>query len=125
MGRTLIVGGAGLATAWALARRGGSDDLLLEELARRWGRVPPAAPAAISQSSSGIRTRTSEGRFGKGPDGDVAGLFWAAGLGGHGRMCGAAAGGIAAVVLVGEALDDPAAAACDPGRLALASSAQP
>ncbi len=42
----------------------------------------------IAQVWSGIRTLTSEGRFQVGPDPDVAGLHWAAGLGGHGMSCG-------------------------------------
>ena len=40
----------------------------------------------------GLRTLTADGRFVLGPDSDVAGLAWAAGLGGHGMTAGAEVG---------------------------------
>jgi len=66
---------------------------------------------------AGIRTMTEDGSFVIGADPDVAGLFWAAGLGGHGMLCSPVVGEIASAILAGEPLADPAAAACDPARI--------
>jgi glycine/D-amino acid oxidase-like deaminating enzyme len=89
----------------------------------RW--LPGLAPARVARFWSGVRTLTSDGRFVIGADADLPGLFWAAGLGGHGMICGAVVGELAAACLMGETLIDPAAAACDPARFALAPSTPP
>lgn len=65
---------------------------------------------------SGVRTMTEDGSFVIGADPDVVGLFWAAGLGGHGMLCSPVVGEIASAILAGEDVSDPAAAACDPAR---------
>ena len=84
-------------------------------LAERW--LGGARPRA-ARFWSGIRTMTEDGSFVIGPDPDVAGLHWAAGLGGHGMLCSPVVGEIASALLAGEDLADPAAAACAPARLA-------
>ena len=44
----------------------------------------------------GLRTLSPDGRFVVGPDPDLAGLVWVAGLGGHGMTCGGEVGRLAA-----------------------------
>ncbi|MCZ6597024.1 MAG: FAD-binding oxidoreductase, partial [Planctomycetota bacterium] len=65
-----------------------------------------------------LRTMTEDSRFVLGPDPDIGGLFWVAGLGGSGMACGAEVGRLAAAMLAGEAEEDPLLAALEPGRLA-------
>ena len=60
---------------------------------------------------------SEDGSFVIGADPDVSGLFWAAGLGGHGMLASPVVGEIASAILAGEDLADPAAAACDPARV--------
>ena len=66
----------------------------------------------------GLRTLTADDRFAIGPDPDLAGLFWVAGLGGHGMGCGPEVGRLAAALLAGESGEDPLLHALDPARLA-------
>jgi D-arginine dehydrogenase len=49
----------------------------------------------------GMRTTTANGCFCVGPDPDRQGLFWVAGLGGHGMSCGIEVGRLAANMLTG------------------------
>jgi D-arginine dehydrogenase len=85
---------------------------------RRWLAGVDLARAA--RCWSGVRTMTSDGRFAIGPDPDVRGLHWAAGLGGHGMLCAPVVGEIAAAgLLEEEPVAGAAADACDPARLAL------
>jgi D-arginine dehydrogenase len=91
------------------------------ERAARW--LPglfadPTARPAILRWGSGMRTMTEDGSFVIGRDPGVAGLFWAAGLGGHGILTSPVVGDIASSMLAGEEVFDPAAAACDPARFA-------
>jgi D-arginine dehydrogenase len=74
------------------------------------------APARLEHLWCGMRTLTGDGRFAVGPDPDVEGLFWVAGLGGHGMCVGAEVGHMAARLLAGGAPDE-LARACDPARL--------
>lgn len=64
----------------------------------------------------GLRTMTADDEFAIGPDPDVTGLFWVAGLGGAGMGAGWAAGDLAAGMLTGER--DPLDVALAPARLA-------
>lgn len=66
---------------------------------------------------SGTRTFASDERFVIGPDPDVAGLHWVAGLGGHGITAGAAAGELAARQLLGLPHEARFARAFAPRRL--------
>ena len=83
--------------------------------------LPALADAGAAHLWCGMRTLTRDGRFAVGPDPDLAGLFWVAGLGGHGMVCGPEVGRIAARLLAeGDAAlaDEPDAALLDPARLA-------
>jgi glycine/D-amino acid oxidase-like deaminating enzyme len=90
-------------------------DLTLAK-SRRW--LPGFALPRVARCWSGVRTMTSDGRFAIGADPDVPGLYWAAGLGGHGMLCAPVVGEIAAARLLDEPVVDAAAASCDPARLA-------
>lgn len=76
----------------------------------------PLARPRAARFWSGVRTMTEDGSFVIGADRDVSGLFWAAGLGGHGMLCSPVVGEIASAILAGEDIADPAVAACDPAR---------
>jgi len=78
--------------------------------------LAPLADARAAHFWCGMRTFAADGRFAIGDDPDVEGLFWVGGLGGHGMVCGAEAGRIAAALLADE--DEPRADALAPGRLA-------
>jgi D-arginine dehydrogenase len=89
-------------------------------IAERAARLFPAlARASAARLWCGIRTLSADGRFALGPDPDLAGLFWVAGLGGHGMSAGLELGRLAAALLAGQALDPGLAQALDPARLAL------
>jgi len=83
--------------------------------------LPSHADAGEHNLWCGMRTLTDDGRFAVGPDPDVTGLFWVAGLGGHGMVCGPEVGRLAAALLCGETPQDEAVHALDPARLASAS----
>lgn len=87
--------------------------------------LPSHADARERNLWCGMRTLTEDGRFAVGPDPDVAGLFWVAGLGGHGMVCGPEVGRLAAALLCGETPQDGAAPALDPARLARTSDGAP
>ena len=55
---------------------------------------------ALARIWSGIRTHAHGGHFQLGPDPLVAGLYWVAGLGGHGMTCGIELGRRAAEALL-------------------------
>jgi D-arginine dehydrogenase len=82
--------------------------------------IPSHADAGERNLWCGMRTLTEDGRFAVGPDPDVAGLFWVAGLGGHGMVCGPEVGRLAAALLSGETPQDEALRAMDPARLVTA-----
>jgi glycine/D-amino acid oxidase-like deaminating enzyme len=67
---------------------------------------------------AGLRTHASDRRFVIGRDPDVAGLVWAAGLGGHGVTCAAAVGELAASAVLGRALPRELAEPFSPARFA-------
>jgi D-arginine dehydrogenase len=62
--------------------------------------IPALSEVSISRGWAGFRTLTPDGRFVIGWDGDVEGLFWVAGLGGHGMTTSAAVGRLAADLLL-------------------------
>jgi D-arginine dehydrogenase len=105
----------------ALAPLAEIRDLALAKAARWLRRT---GPLEVARCWSGVRTLTADGRFAIGPDPDVEGLSWAAGLGGHGMACSPVVGEIAAAGLCGEPRTD-AAAACDPARLAAEAVPRP
>ena len=72
---------------------------LLAEKARNY--FPQFADLPIMKSWAGLRTFAPDGRFVIGWDPGVGGLFWVAGLGGHGVTTSGAVGALAAKLLVG------------------------
>lgn len=66
--------------------------------------LPGTTGAGAAKFWAGLRTHAADRRFVIGRDPDVAGLVWAAGLGGHGVTCAAAVGELAASAVLGHAL---------------------
>lgn len=62
--------------------------------------IPAAANLGVARAWAGLRTLTPDDRFVIGPDPRRPGLFWLAGLGGHGISAGPLAGMVAADLLV-------------------------
>jgi D-arginine dehydrogenase len=62
--------------------------------------LPGLSNVAINKSWAGLRTLTPDGRFVIGWDPTVRGLFWVAGLGGHGVTTSSAVGALAADMIV-------------------------
>jgi glycine/D-amino acid oxidase-like deaminating enzyme len=62
--------------------------------------MPALSEVSISRGWAGFRTLTPDGRFVIGWDARVKGLFWVAGLGGHGMTTSAAVGRLAADLLL-------------------------
>jgi glycine/D-amino acid oxidase-like deaminating enzyme len=79
--------------------------------------LPDFADAAAAHLWCGMRTFAEDHEFVIGPDPELAGLFWAAGLGGHGMTTAPAVGALAADALLGRG-DPRERAAFDPGRAA-------
>jgi len=80
--------------------------------------LPGLADAGAAHFWAGLRTFAADHRFVVGPDPDLEGLEWVAGLGGHGMVCGAAVGELAAGALLDPARrDGPLARSLDPARL--------
>jgi D-arginine dehydrogenase len=80
--------------------------------------LPAHAHAGAAHFWCGLRTLTADDRFALGPDPDLRGLFWVAGLGGHGMTAGTEVGRLAASLLLGGAEDPELALALAPGRTA-------
>jgi len=74
------------------------------------------APAA--HFWAGLRTFAADDGFAVGPDPEVPGLWWSAGLGGHGMSASIGVGQLAAARLLETPHDAEVARALDPGRLA-------
>lgn len=79
------------------------DESVMEMLAEKIQRhLPSLSEVGIKKSWAGFRTLSADGRFIIGWDPAVDGLFWVAGLGGHGVTTSAAVGALAAdLVLAG------------------------
>ena len=87
--------------------------------------LPSLAEAGAAHLWCGIRTLTRDDRFAIGPDPDLSGLFWVAGLGGHGMTCGPEVGRLASARLLSRYAEPEVAAALDPARLVPPSGAVP
>jgi glycine/D-amino acid oxidase-like deaminating enzyme len=94
----------------------------LEKTARY---LPRFADLRAAHYWAGIRTLTHDDRFVIGRDGDVDGLAWVAGLGGHGMTCSAAIGRLAADLIRVGTSAHPAAAGVDPARFSRRASTAP
>ena len=80
-----------------------TDDSVEEMLAQKVDQHFPELPdLPIRNRWACLRTLSEDGRFVIGWDKSVKGLFWVAGLGGHGMTCSYAIGELAASLLVGE-----------------------
>jgi glycine/D-amino acid oxidase-like deaminating enzyme len=88
----------------------------IADKAARW--LPALGDAGIAQAWAGVRTFAPDDRFVIGPDPRLDGLFWVAGLAGHGVTCAPAIGRLAADWIAGAGSSDPAAEASAPARLA-------
>lgn len=86
--------------------------LAFDKAGRTLAREPRSAGSKLW---FGLRTFAPDARFTIGPDPDLAGLFWVAGLGGHGMGAGPEVGRLAAARLRGDP-PEPLAAAFDPAR---------
>ncbi len=94
------------------------DSTVLEAIADKTSRwLPEVAGAGAASFWAGLRTFAPDERFVLGPDPRLEGLWWTAGLGGHGITCAPAAGRITAAWLATGRPPAPEAEALAPGRL--------
>jgi glycine/D-amino acid oxidase-like deaminating enzyme len=97
-----------------------ADPAALELLSTKLARfAPPLADASVRRSWAGLRTFTPDRAPLVGPDPEQRGLYWLAGLGGHGMTGGLAAGELLAATVIGA--PHPLAAALDPARFSRGS----
>lgn len=83
--------------------------------AARW--LPALAEARVARSWAGMRTFAPDHRFVVGADPRLHGLYWAAGLGGHGITCAPLVGELAAQWVAEGASAHPSSSALAPDRL--------
>lgn len=83
--------------------------------AARW--LPSLGDARVSRAWSGMRTFAPDDLFVIGPDPRLEGLYWVAGMGGHGITCAPVIGSIAADWIAKGRSEHPAAAQLAPNRL--------
>lgn len=94
-----------------------TDPAVREQIALKAARHLPAfADAPAAHFWAGLRTLTEDDAPVIGDDPHVPGLFWLAGLGGHGMSISAAAGRVAAELLLGERVDAELESALRPER---------
>jgi D-arginine dehydrogenase len=89
--------------------------------ARIGGLLPDHADAGAAHFWAGMRTFAEDSSFAIGFDADIAGLFWVAGLGGHGMSTSIGVGRYAAALLAGEEVDPELERQLDPGRFSRAA----
>jgi len=90
----------------------------LERIAAKVSRwLPRFSDARIVKAWAGMRTFVPDEEFVIGADPRVEGLYWVAGLGGHGIACAPLIGRLAADWIVDGGSEHPAAAAFSPERL--------
>ena len=78
------------------------DETVQELLAEKiQNYIPALSRVSISKGWAGFRTLSADGRFVIGWDPKVKGLFWVAGLGGHGVTTSSAVGTLAAELILG------------------------
>ncbi len=94
------------------------DPAELERIAAKaahW--LPSLSDAGVGRAWAGMRTFSADQRFVLGADPRLRGLYWAAGLGGHGITCAPAVGRLAAEWIAKGGSSHPAAATLAPDRL--------
>jgi len=79
--------------------------------------LPSLSEAKVARAWSGMRTFAPDDMFTIGTDPRVQGLYWVAGLGGHGITCAPVVGSIAADCIFNGKSDHPAASGMAPERL--------
>jgi D-arginine dehydrogenase len=79
--------------------------------------LPSLGEAGAARIWAGMRTFAPDQRFVIGPDPRIGGLYWAAGLGGHGITCSPAIGSLAADWIVEGNSHHPSASLLSPSRL--------
>lgn len=83
--------------------------------ASQW--LPALADARVARAWAGMRTFAPDDLFVVGPDPRLQGLYWVAGMGGHGITCAPVVGSLAADWIADGASTHPAAATLSPRRL--------
>jgi D-arginine dehydrogenase len=83
--------------------------------ASRW--LPSLADDGVARAWSGMRTFAPDDLFVVGSDPRLPGLYWVAGMGGHGITCAPVVGSIAADWIADGKSDHPAASLLAPDRL--------
>jgi D-arginine dehydrogenase len=77
------------------------DEAVKEILAEKiHNHIPALSRVSIAKGWAGFRTLSDDGRFVIGWDPEVAGLFWVAGMGGHGVTSSSAVGNLAADLIL-------------------------
>jgi D-arginine dehydrogenase len=79
--------------------------------------LPSLADARVARAWAGMRTFAPDDLFVVGPDPRLEGLYWVAGMGGHGITCAPAVGTVAADWIAEGKSMHPAAAKLAPDRL--------
>ncbi len=79
--------------------------------------LPSLSDARVARAWAGMRTFAPDDLFVIGPDPRLKGLYWVAGMGGHGITCAPVIGSLAADWIADGASNHPAAATLAPGRL--------
>jgi D-arginine dehydrogenase len=79
--------------------------------------LPSLADARVARAWAGMRTFAPDDLFAIGPDPRIQGLYWVAGMGGHGITCAPVIGALAADWIADGNSNHPAAAMLTPGRL--------
>jgi D-arginine dehydrogenase len=95
-----------------------TDHAEVEQIAAKaahW--LPSLADARVARAWAGMRTFAPDDLFAIGPDPRVQGLFWVAGMGGHGITCAPVIGRLAADWIAEGNSNHPAAAILAPSRL--------
>jgi D-arginine dehydrogenase len=95
-----------------------TDPAELERIAAKASRwLPTLADAGVSRAWAGMRTFVPDDLFVIGSDPRLEGLYWVAGLGGHGITCAPVIGSLAADCIADGRSPHPAASRLAPGRL--------
>lgn len=84
--------------------------------ARFTASVPSLSGVSIARDWAGLRVLTPDGAFVIGPDPEVGGLFWVAGLGGHGMTTSCGVGAFSGDLFLGRDVPAELVAAFAPGR---------
>ena len=95
-----------------------TDPAQLERVAAKASRwLPLFSDARVVKAWAGMRTFVPDDEFVIGADPRIRGLYWVAGLGGHGVACAPLVGRLAAEWILDHGSEHPAAPAFLPGRL--------